>query len=616
MAPMAAVLPSSEVGRGRLSLTGSQRLVIFASALGCVAAALWFGPLHDTARVNTVITIPWWAELAACCVASFCFVEVRITGARTTLSLTEIPVAVGLFAVDPHVLLGCYVAGVLLGHWTRRGIQPAKDYSNVMLDALYMAVTVLTFSAIGPSPTDLLAGRSIVALVVAMAMAGWVVGPLALNVGIYLLHGELRRRDLLRSYLFQVVATTTNTSLGITALVFLPNHPFLAFALVPGILLVLLAQLTASESQRHADRMEFLYRTSDLLHSSTRLRDRAGELLAAMSHMFGMRRVELVVMPEERGAAVRFTSTGGDERITVSTSELTYAEQEALNALRTTRVVSGSQDSPDSALGLLFAERGVKQGVAVALRGHDRPQGMLLLADPQNGAAHLTAQEESLLVTVAGQISVALEAGQLAGAIRTMSAEKDDLQRRAFYDPLTQIANRSLFTEAVGKALGRIGSTRRPVAALFLDLDGFKEVNDAHGHAVGDKVLHAVATRLRTQIRKFDMVARLGGDEFGLLLDGMRHRSDAQMVAQRVVEILRRPIPLGDVAVNVGASVGVAVVDDPKDVPAPDELLRRADMAMYLAKRQGKDRYVVFDTSAREPLIATQERTPTEAPIA
>ena len=241
---------------------------------------------------------------------------------------------------------------------------------------------------------------------------------------------------------------------------------------------------------------------------------------------------------------------------------------------------------------------------------------MLLLAEPLNGSLHMTSQEESLLVTVAGQISVALEAGQLAGAIRTMSAEKDELQRRAFYDPLTQIANRSLFTEAVGKALTRLPSTRRPVATLFVDLDGFKEINDAHGHAVGDKVLNAIATRLRAQIRKFDMVARLGGDEFGVLLDGMRHRSDAQMVAQRVVEVLRRPIPLGDLAVSVGGSIGVAVVDDPKDVPAPDELLRRADMAMYLAKRQGKDRYVVFDTSAREPVIATNARATVEPPPA
>jgi len=611
---MAAVLPSSEARRGRLSLTGPQRLVIFASALGCVAAVIWLGPLHDVVRPNTVISIPWWAELAACYVASLCYVEVRIRGARTTLSLTEIPVAVGLFAVDPRVLLGCYVAGVLLGHWTRRGVQPAKDYGNLMLDAMYMAVTVAVFTAIGPSVTDPIAPQSIIALVAAMAAAGWIAGPIALNLGIYLLQGELRLREVIRAYLFQVVATTTNTCLGVAALVFMDGRPWLAFVLVPPVLLVLAAQLTASESQRRADRMEFLYRTSDILHSSSRVRDRAGELLAGMSRMFGVARAELIVMPEERGAAIRFTSTGGDEMATMSTSELTYAEQEALNALRTTRLISISQDSHETSLGLLFAERGVKEGTAVALRGHERPQGMLLLAEPPNGGLHLTAQEESLLVTVAGQISVALEAGQLAGAIRTMSAEKDELQRRAFYDPLTQIANRSLFTEAVGKALTRLPSTRRPVATLFVDLDGFKEINDAHGHAVGDKVLNAIATRLRGQIRKFDMVARLGGDEFGVLLDGMRHRSDAQMVAQRVVEVLRRPIPLGDLALSVGGSIGVAVVDDPKDVPAPDELLRRADMAMYLAKRQGKDRYVVFDTSAREPVIVANARAAVEPP--
>ena len=613
---MAAVLPSSEARRGRLSLTGSHRLVIFASVLGCVAAAIWLGPLHAVTRPDSAVSIPWWAELAACYVASLCYVEVRIRGTRTTLSLTEIPVAVGLFAVDPHVLLGCYVAGVLLGHWTRRGIQPAKDYGNLMLDAMYMAVTVLVFTAIGPSASGPLAAQSIVALVAAMAVAGWVVGPIALNLGIFLLQGELRLREVIRAYLFQVVATTTNTCLGVTALVFMDGRPWLAFVLIPPVALVLAAQLTASESQRRADRMEFLYRTADILHSSSRVRDRAGELLAGMSRMFGVGRAELIVMPEERGAAIRFTATGGDDHATVSSSELTYAEQEALNALRNSRVISSNQDSPDTSMALLFAERGVKHGTAVALRGHERPQGMLLLAEPLNGNLHMTSQEESLLVTVAGQISVALEAGQLAGAIRTMSAEKDELQRRAFYDPLTQIANRSLFTEAVGKALTRLPSTRRPVATLFVDLDGFKEINDAHGHAVGDKVLNAIATRLRGQIRKFDMVARLGGDEFGVLLDGMRHRSDAQMVAQRVVEVLRRPIPLGEIAVSVGGSIGVAVVDDPKDVPAPDELLRRADMAMYLAKRQGKDRYVVFDTSAREPVIATNARATVEPPPA
>ena len=578
--------------------------------LGGVAAVLWLWPLQGVGRTYSGASIPWWAELIACYAASLFFVEVRVQRVRSTLSLSEIPVVIGLFLVDPHVLLGCYVVGVLFAHWTRRGVQPGRDYSNLMLDTLYMAVTVIVFTAIRPDALDPLAPRSLLALGAAMAAAGWVLGPLALNVGIHLYQGRVHRSEVVRELAFQIVATTTNSCLGVVGLLFAVERPLLSLVLVPPAMLLLAAQLMASESQRRADRMEFLYRTSDILHSSMRVNDRAGELLAGMSRMFGVGRAELIVMPEERGPAVRFTTRGMDDHADVSQSELTFAEQEALNAIRSRRVVSVSQQETTSPLALLLAERGIHFGTLVALRGRERPQGMLLLAEPSAGQSRLSAQEQSLLLTVAGQISVALEAGQLAGAIRSMSAANDELQRRAFYDPLTQIANRSLFTETVGKALARFPSSRRPVASLFIDLDGFKEVNDTYGHSVGDSVLATVATRLRALIRKFDMAARIGGDEFGLLLDGMRHRSDADIVAKRVVEALRQPIPIGDVTLRVGGSVGVAVVDDPTDVPEPEELLRRADMAMYLAKRQGKDRYVVFDTSARDLLIATPIAAP------
>jgi diguanylate cyclase (GGDEF)-like protein len=123
-------------------------------------------------------------------------------------------------------------------------------------------------------------------------------------------------------------------------------------------------------------------------------------------------------------------------------------------------------------------------------------------------------------------------------------------------------------------------------------------------------VLSEVAARLRVQVRKLDLAARIGGDEFGMLLDGMRHYSDAAVVADRIIETLRRPIQLGDAVISIGASVGVAVVDDDAEVPEPEELMRRADMAMYLAKRQGKNRFVVFDETARTPVIA---RTPEPA---
>src|ERR1700688_3632673 len=558
-------------------LNGPQRLFVFSVCLGLVGAALWLLPLRDVQRVTIIGAIPWWAELATCYVTSLLFVQVHVHREVSTLSLTEIPVAMGLFLIDPHQLLGCYVVGVLLASWTRqRRIRWVKDFANAALDVVYIGVAVLVF-----------------------------------NAGATIAQGRLNVGEVVRAYLFQVIATTSNASLGIVALMILTTRPVLAFALVPPVLLVLAGQIAAGESQRRADRNEFLYRTTEILHSTRQVGERAGELLNGITKMFGVERAELVVIPEVRGPAVCFNSTGDDEHARATTSDLTFAEQEVLNELRTTAILSGSV-TRDQTLGLALAERSASAGTVVVLRGLEGPQGMLLLLNPRRGVT-LGAHEQSLLSTVAGLISVALENGQLAEAIKAMSVEKAELARRAFYDPLTQIANRSLFIETVATSLAQLASSQRPIAVMFIDLDGFKEINDTFGHAVGDRVLSAVAARLRVQVRKLDMAARIGGDEFGMLLDGMRHFSDAAVVAARIIENLRRPIPIGDAMVTIGASVGVAVVEDAADVLDPEELMRRADMAMYLAKRQGKDRFVVFDETARTPVIA---RVPEPARLA
>jgi diguanylate cyclase (GGDEF)-like protein len=602
-APLFMARARARAGR----LNGPQRLVIFSIFLGVIGAAIWLLPLHGAQRPTTMNAIPWWTELAICYATSLLWVQVRVHREVSTLALTEIPVVVGLFLVDPHQLLGCYVVGVLLASWTRRRrIRWVKDFANAALDVLYLGVAVLVFEAVGPVASEPLAPRSLLALAVAMIVAGWFVYPITLNLGITFMQGRLRLGEITRAYLFQVVATTTNASLGIVALLVFTTRPFLSIALVPPIIMVLAGQLAAGESQRRADRNEFLYRTTEILHSSRQLGERAGELLNGVTKMFGVARAELVVIPEVRGPAVRFVSTGDDEHAALLTSDLTFAEQEVLNELRTTAILSGPV-ARDQSLGLALAERSASAGTIVVLRGLEGPQGMLLLLDPIRDNVKLGVHEQSLLTTVAGLISVALENGQLAEAIKAMSVEKAELARRAFYDPLTQIANRSLFIETVTKSLGQLADTQRPIAVMFIDLDGFKEINDTFGHAVGDRVLSAVAARLRVQVRKLDLAARIGGDEFGMLLDGMRHKSDASVVAERIIETLRRPIPMGDAMVTIGASVGVAVVDDPADAPESEELMRRADMAMYLAKRQGKNRFVVFDETARTPVIA---RTP------
>jgi len=317
--PLLVARARAQVGR----LNGSQRLVVFSICLGVIGAALWLLPLRDVQRITTMSAIPWWVELSICYVTSLLFVQVRVHREVSTLSLTEIPVALGLFLIDPHQLLACYVVGVLLASWTRRRrVRWVKDFANAMLDVVYIGVAVIVFNAVGPVPGDPLAVHSILAFALAMIVAGWLVYPIALNVGTTIAQGRLNLGEVARAYLFQVIATTTNASLGVVAVMILATRPFLAFALVAPVLLVLAGQIAAGESQRRADRNEFLYRTTEILHSSRQVGERAGELLNGITKMFGVAHAELVVIPEVRGPAVRFNSTGDDEVAHATTSDL------------------------------------------------------------------------------------------------------------------------------------------------------------------------------------------------------------------------------------------------------------------------------------------------------
>src|SRR5579863_1708667 len=232
--PVLMARARARIGR----LNGPQRLVAFSIALGIIGLVIWLVPLRDVQRVTVMGAIPWWVEFAACYATSLLFVQVRVHREVSTLSLTEIPVAMGLFLVDPHQLLACYVAGVLLASWTRqRRIRWVKDFANVTLDVVYIGVAVLVFNAVGPVATDPLAVHSIVAFAAAMIVAGWFVYPIALNAGTSIAQGRLNLGEVARAYLFQVIATTTNASLGIVALMMLVTRPVLAFALVPPVLL-------------------------------------------------------------------------------------------------------------------------------------------------------------------------------------------------------------------------------------------------------------------------------------------------------------------------------------------------------------------------------------------
>jgi diguanylate cyclase (GGDEF)-like protein len=178
-------------------------------------------------------------------------------------------------------------------------------------------------------------------------------------------------------------------------------------------------------------------------------------------------------------------------------------------------------------------------------------------------------------------------------------ALEEQLRQLAFHDPLTLLANRSLFRNRVQHALALAQRSGQRVGVMFLDLDNFKNVNDSLGHDAGDRLLQAAAQRLVKCTRPSDTVARLGGDEFAILLEGINQEGDVERIATAITESFNEPLVLDGSDANIAASIGIAFSQPGDDT---EQLLRNADIAMYNAKAAGKGRFVVFQPRMQEQL--------------
>jgi len=199
--------------------------------------------------------------------------------------------------------------------------------------------------------------------------------------------------------------------------------------------------------------------------------------------------------------------------------------------------------------------------------------------------AHYTRKDQELLQFVSNQIAAAIERKQMI----------ESLQREALYDRLTQLPNRGLFHDRMQLALARVRRDQVRLSLLYLDLDNFKQVNDAYGHAIGDLLLQNVARRLEQCVRAGDTVSRFGGDEFVVLLEYIGLPEHTELFVEKIRSALEKPFDLAGHKVNLRASIGVAHC--PLHGDQEEELLRHADEAMYLAKR-GAGGFEIGDDSA------------------
>ncbi|WP_158590354.1 sensor domain-containing protein [Noviherbaspirillum cavernae] len=190
---------------------------------------------------------------------------------------------------------------------------------------------------------------------------------------------------------------------------------------------------------------------------------------------------------------------------------------------------------------------------------------------------------------------------RICGAITDISEQKHSEQqiwRQANFDALTGLPNRSLFRERLEHEVKLSQRTGLPIALFFIDLDRFKEVNDLLGHDVGDVLLTQAAQRISRNVRASDTVARLGGDEFTVILPGFRDAADVQQIAQKIIDALAKPFRLGGELLYISGSIGITLC--PLDSCEPEDLLRNADQAMYVAKNAGRNQFSFFTPSMQK----------------
>ncbi len=186
-------------------------------------------------------------------------------------------------------------------------------------------------------------------------------------------------------------------------------------------------------------------------------------------------------------------------------------------------------------------------------------------------------------------------------------AFEEQLAHQAFHDPVTNLANRALFTDRVQNALARAERSDMIVSVLFIDLDDFKMVNDSLGHPAGDVVLREVGQRLVEAVRPTDTVARFGGDEFAVLLDGVKDSAEAADAAGRILRMLEKQLEVEGKEVFPRSSVGICLAHAGAGVTEAEELLRNADVAMYMAKRDSKGGYRIFEPKMHERVLERLE---------
>ena len=588
------------------NMTGLGAIRVVIGVLLVLDVAAWFllpGPADPIGSIH----LPVFGVALLVAIAELASIHLDIGRERHTISMAELPFALGLFLLVPQEQLLAQALGLLLVLALVRRQSALKLVFNIAQSWAATAAGALVFHLVAePAAGPLSPGSWAMALAAAVVTS--VVSAMIVSHVIALMDGRIGFQNPRESAFGAAVGALGNASFALLIVTLIEVAPT-AMALLTIPVAALFGAYRIYERQRAANRsLSFLYNISQSLAGEHEVDTSLAELASTVRQRMNVRITVVVVAPnneDPRATGIVARATEGSQPV-VDHRPLSEREQAAVSSLHrsgSVRLVPG-----ESTFGLgfdpaLLTEMQLPEdAILVSLKGPDRPLGFVIVAERLGDLDRLTVEDQELLVAVANQLSTSLTAARLENSLSELHRLQETLRHRADHDALTGLCNRSRFTTEVDAELRR---APRSTAVLFLDLDDFKTINDSMGHHVGDELLRAVARRLEGAIKISDLVARLGGDEFAVLLRDV-DEDRAQTVADRLARVLAEPFELDIGAVNVGTSVGIAqhVGDDPVSAAT---LLRNADAAMYAAKRDGGTRTRAFEQAmhdqARERLL-------------
>jgi diguanylate cyclase (GGDEF)-like protein len=560
-------------------------MTVALAALAVVVGRPWY----DAPDVADDLRLPWWLLAVGFAATEACVLHIQIKREAQTVSISELPLVLGLFFAAPLDLLAGRLVGSLAILLFHRRSSTLKTIWNLSAIGLQTAVAVALFHLVsgGRGETSALTWLG--------AYAGSIgancVSILALALVMAVYEGDLHPRELVRDLVTGDPAAPVVITLGLVAVTSLsasPGSAWLLLATGGGLLLAYRAYATLND--RHLN-LERLYRFSQAVGSSPEIDQVLGNVLGEARELLKSDRAEIALVASATSdvAHVRLGPSGRLSRF--------EAPQDGAEGWLLRRVVEegegvlvarGTRDADERRW---LDGQAAREAVAVPLRGGAGILGALVVIDRLGDVRTFDSDDVILLETVANQASMALQNGELI----------DRLRHEAVHDALTKLPNRAYLQRQLAGALDDVTEGRAAGAAvMILDLDGFKEVNDTLGHQQGDLLLVEVAERLTSAVGGVATVTRLGGDEFAVLLTGTADEDRAVQIGRRALRALEQPVDLDGLEVEVSGSIGIALA--PAHGTEPAALLKRADMAMYDAKTSARGlRVYVPDLDTNDP---------------